>query len=163
LKELIAVKAIVQNFVNTEKTRWKKAIRSAMRDVATKVEADFMAQAKECMDAYYREYDPLEYERTFNLQDNGYHPYRRYRRNEIDVGVAFSADEMNPYSVEDNSGLSGYDIANIVVNNFMQGIHGRPSIAVGRHVDETMSHFTTAYKHWELDKYFQNNFIQYMK
>ena len=160
---MIAVDAIIKEFVEGVKTKGKKAIRGAMRDVANKVEADFMIQAKECMDAYYREYDPLVYDRTYNLQNHGYHPYRRYRKNEIDVGVAFSADEMNPYPVEDNRGFSGYDIANIVVNNFMQGIHGRPSVAIGRHVDETMRHFTTAYKHWELDKYFQDNFIKYMK
>ena len=156
------MKTIVQDFVNTEKTRWHKAIRGAMREVVTKVEADVMTQAKKCMDAYYQEYTPLIYERTENLRDNGYHPYRRYRKNEIDVGVAFSADEMNPYKVEDSSTLNGFDIANIVVNNFMQGIHGRPSIAVGRYVDETMQHFTTAYKHWELDKYFEGRFIKYM-
>ena len=157
------MKTIVQDFVNTEKKKWHKAIRGVMRDVANKVETDFMAQAKECMDAYYKEYSHLVYERTENLRDNGYHPYRRYRKNEIDVGVAFSADEMNPYPVDEDSDLSGFDIASIVVNNFMQGIHGRPSIAVGRYVDETMQHFTTAYKHWELDKYFENNFIKYMK
>ena len=154
---------IIKEFVNNESKRWKKAIRSAMRDVAKKVEADFMIQAKECMDAYYREYTPLVYDRTENLRDNGYHPYKRYRKNEIDVGVAFSADEMNPYPVDEGSDLSGYDIANIVVSNFMEGIHGRPSISIGRHVDETMRHFTTAYKHWELDKYFQDNFEKYMK
>ena len=157
------MKTIVQDFVNTEKARWHKAIRGAMRDVVKKVENDFMTQAKECIDAYYREYTPLVYERTENLQNNGYHPYRRYRKNEIDVGVAFSADEMNPYRVEDSNSLSGFDVANIVVNNFMQGVHGNPSVYVGRYVDETMQHFTSVYKHFELDKYFEDNFEKYMR
>ena len=152
----------MKNFVDDVKTQGKRAIRSAMRDVVRKVENDFMAQARVCMDNYYREYSPLVYDRTFNLQDNGYHPYRRYRKNEIDVGVAFSSDEMNPYPVDEESNLSGFDVANIVVSNFMQGIHGDPSIYIGRHVDETMQHFTSAYVHFELDKYFENNFIKYM-
>ena len=156
------MKTIVKNFVDDVKTQGKRAIRSAMRDVVRKVENDFMAQARVCMDNYYREYSPLVYDRTFNLQDNGYHPYRRYRKNEIDVGVAFSSDEMNPYPVDEESNLSGFDVANIVVSNFMQGIHGDPSIYIGRHVDETMQHFTSAYVHFELDKYFENNFIKYM-
>ena len=156
------MKTVVKDFVEDIKTQGKKAIRSAMRDVVRKVESDFMAQAKVCMDNYYREYTPLVYDRTFNLQDNGYHPYRRYRKNEIDVGVAFSADEMNPYLADEDNGLNGYDIANIVVSNFMQGIHGSPSIYIGKHVDETMQHFTSAYVHFELDKYFENNFVKYM-
>lgn len=157
------MKNTVKEFVDGVKTQGKKAIRSAMRDVVRKVETDFMIQAKECMDAYYREYTPLVYDRTYNLQNNGYHPYRRYRKNEIDVGVAFSADEMEPYTVLNNSNLSGYDIANIVIDNFMEGIHGSPNVYVGRHVDEIMQHFTSAYVHFELDKYFEDNFIKYMR
>ena len=146
--------AIIKNFVNTEKERWQKAIRKSMRTVANKVKRDFVAQGKECMDMYYREYDPSKYDRTFNLQDNAVYPYERARKNELDVGVAFSADFMDPYKVGKNSELNGYDIADIVVNNFMEGIHGSPSVYVGRNVDETMHHFTSAYNAWVLDKYF---------
>lgn len=149
--------AIIKNFVNTEKERWQRAIRRSMRTVANKVKADFVAQGHACMDAYYREYDPLQhggYERTYNLQDNAVYPYERARRNELDVGVAFRATFMEPYPVSTNNELDGYDIANIVVSNFMEGVHGNPSIYVGRNVDETMQHFTTAYNLWKLDKYF---------
>ena len=161
MKELyVAVDKIIKDFVNEVKAQGRQAIRSAMRDAVRKIEADFMAQAKVCMDNYYSEYDPLVYTRTYALQNNGYHPYRRYRKNEIDVGVAFSADEMgHVYSAEDDGNFS---IENLVVNNFMEGIHGNPSIYVGRHIDETMQHFTSAYKHFELDKYFADNFEKYM-
>ena len=146
--------AIIKNFVNTEKERWQRAIRKSMRIVANKVKRDFVAQGQTCMDMYYREYDPLKYDRTFNLQDNAVYPYERARKNELDVGVAFSAEFMNQYPTRENSELDGYDIANIVVSNFMEGIHGNSSIYVGRNVDETMQHFTTAYNVWKLDKYF---------
>lgn len=149
--------AIIKNFVNTEKERWQKAIRRSMRTVANKVKRDFVIQGQACMDAYYREYDPLQhggYIRTYNLKDNAVRPYERARKNELDVGVAFSASFMNPYPVNENSELNGYDVADIVVNNFMEGIHGNPSIYVGRSVDETMQHFTMAYNAWKLDKYF---------
>ena len=145
---------IVKNFVNAEKEKWRKAIRRSMRGVANKVKGDFVAQAQECMDMYYREYDPSEYKRTFNLSDHAIYPYERARKNELDVGVAFRATFMEPYRVSDNSELDGYDIANIVVSNFMEGIHGSQSVYVGRHVDDTMHHFTTAYNTWKLDKYF---------
>ena len=160
------MKTIVKDFVNEVKNQGKKAIRGAMREVVRKVEADFMTQAKACMDNYYREYTPLAYKRTFNLQDHGYHPYRRYRKNEIDVGVAFSADMMQLYhqpdDIEQDDSITGFSIEDLVVNNFMQGIHGNEQIYVGANVDETMQHFTSAYVHFELDKYFEDNFIKYM-
>ncbi len=159
------MKDVVKNFVDEVKTQGKQAIRKVMKDVVRKVEFDFMVQARECMDNYYREYTPTVYERTDNLKHHGYHPYKRYRKNEIDVGVAFSADQMLSYAVEDDenaNSISGFSIEDLVVNNFMQGIHGNPSVYVGRHVDETMQHFTSAYVHYELDKYFEDNFEKYM-
>ena len=161
------MKNTVKNFVDEVKTQGKKAIRGAMRGVVKKVEMDFMIQAKACMDNYYREYTPRMYTRTYHLQDNGYHPYRRYRKNEIDVGVAFSADKMGLYSQENNEIeqddiTRGFSIEDLIVNNFMQGIHGNENIYVGANVDETMQHFTSAYVHFELDKYFEDNFIKYM-
>ena len=161
------MKAVVKKFVDDVKVQGKKAIRSAMRDVVKKVETDFMVQAQACMDNYYHEYYPKKYLRTHNLYDNGYHPYRRYRKNEVDVGVAFSSDEMGPYWHENNGipqddPINGFSIQDLVVNNFMQGIHGNEQIYVGANVDETMQHFTSAYVHWELDKYFENNFVKYM-
>ena len=146
--------AIIKNFVNTEKERWQKAIRRSMRAVANKVKRDFVAQGQACMDMYYREYDPTKYNRTFNLQDNAIYPYERARRNELDVGVAFSATFMDSYPVSNNSELDGYDVANIVVSNFMEGIHGNQSIFVGRNVDDDMHNFTTVYHANKLDKYF---------
>ena len=146
--------AIIKNFVNTEKARWQKAIRRLMRTVANKVKQDFVGQAQACMDMYYREYIPSKYNRTFNLQDNAIYPYERARKNELDVGVAFSATFMNPYKSAQNSELDGYNIANIVVNNFMEGIHGKPSIYVGWNVEEEMHNFTMTYYAGKLDKYF---------
>ena len=148
--------AIIKNFVNTEKERWQKAIRRSMRTVANKVKQDFVAQGQACMDMYYREYTPTEYIRTFNLQDNAVYPYERARKNELDVGVAFRATFMDPYPVNKKSELDGYDVANIVVSNFMEGIHGSPSVYVGRNVDETMQHFAAAYNTWKLDEYFND-------
>ena len=155
---------IIKNFVNTEKERWRKAIRKSMRIVGNKVKADFVAQARTCMDNYYNEYDPLSYIRTDNLKNNAIYPYERARAGELDVGVAFSSDFMNPYRVVPNNQLDGYEVADLVVHNFMEGIHGNPSISIGRHVDETMRHFTTAYNFWALDKYFSDiNFEKQMK
>lgn len=158
---------IIKDFVNSEKKRWRKAIQKSMRTVGNKVKTDFVTQAKACMDNYYREYDPLEhggYVRTYNLQDNAIYPYERTRRGELDIGVAFSPKDMDPYPVSKNSKLDGDDVANLVVNNFMEGIHGSSSIHVGSHVNEVMQAFTASYNTNKLDKYFSDiNFVKYME
>lgn len=156
------MKNTIKEFVDEVKDQGKKAIRYAMRDVVKKVETDFMAQAKVCMDNYYHEYYPKKYLRIYNLYENGYHPYRRYRRDEVDVGVAFSSDEMGHYSPDEFDTDYDFSVQNLVISNFMQGIHGNEQIYVGANVDDTMQHFTSAYVHYELDKYFEDNFIKYM-
>ena len=157
---------IIKNFVHVEKEKWRKAIRQSMRTVANKVKADFVTQAKVCMDAYYREYDPI-YDRTFNLQDNAIYPYERARKDELDIGVAFSSAFMKPYPTSEktkNAGYDGYDVADFVVGNFMEGIHGNPSIYVGENVNAIMHEFTTSYNAQKLDKYFTDiNFERFMK
>ena len=151
------IKAFAEQVANDGKAR----LRKVMREVAQRVEADFLEQAQNCLDNYYMEYDPVKYHRTNNLRDNGFNPYKRYRRNEIDVGVSFDASNMSQYRI--NDAFSEYKdksyIKNreqLVVDNAMQGIHGRPSIYVGRSIDDTMMHFTSAYARFYLDGYFQS-------
>jgi hypothetical protein len=151
-----AIKAFVQQVANENRNK----IRQAMRTVSKRVEADFMEQASKCLDSYYSEYSPLVYERTGNLRDNSIQPYKRYRANEFDVGVAFSPSGMNKYyrsGGEINNKDKPYikNTEELVVYNAMSGIHGNSSIYVGRNIDETMMHFTSAYAHWFLDGYFK--------
>ena len=162
------MKDIIKEFADSVKDDGRRAIRRVMRDVANKVERDFKAQGRACIDNYYEEYEPRIYERTFNLMNNVLQPYRRYRKNEIDVGVSFEASEMNSYVDVMFNGqkvkrkdYDGYHFEDTVVQNFMEGIHGRPSVYVGAHVDETMQLFTNAYVNWELDKYFADRFEKY--
>lgn len=158
---------IIKNFIDTEKERWRKAIRRSMRTVANKVKIDFVIQAKRCMDNYYEEYDPLEhggYVRTYNLQNHAIYPYEATRKGEIDVGAAFSSRDMDPYPTSTNSKLNGDEISNLVVDNFMEGIHGNPDIYKGAKVNEMMQDFTASYRTNKLDKYFSDiNFEKYMK
>lgn len=164
---MIAVDTIIKNFIDTEKERWRKAIRKSMRTVANKVKRDFVAQGVVCMDAYYNEYDPLQhggYVRTYNLQDNAIYPYERARKGELDVGVAFSSAFMKPYPTTEDSKFDGDDVANLVVNNFMEGIHGNLDVYVGSNVHAAMDVFTASYRTRKLDKYFSDiNFERFMK
>lgn len=153
--------SMIKAFANQVANDGKAKLRGVMRQVAKRVEVDFLAQAQTCLDNYYREYDPLVYDRTENLLRNGFNPYKRYRRNEIDIGVSFDPSRMDTY--RDNDTFSEYKakpyITNreqLVVANAMEGIHGRPSIYVGRSIDDTMQHFTHSYARWYLDGYFQS-------
>lgn len=154
------MEATIRAFAQQVAADGKKKIRGIMRDVAKRVETDFMEQAKNCLDNYYSEYRPLVYERTGNLRDNSLQPYKRYRRNEVDVGVAFSPDGMDKYLrpngvAQDKNRPYITSVEQLVVANAMEGIHGNPSVYVGRKMDETMMHFTSAYAHWFLDGYFK--------
>ena len=151
---------MIKAFANQVAKDGKARLRGVMKQVANRVEEDFLEQAQVCLDSYYREYTPLVYDRTENLRRNGFNPYKRYRRNEIDVGVSFDPSGMDKYRSDDS--FAEYKakpyITNreqLVVANAMEGIHGRPSIYVGRNIDETMQHFTSAYAHWFLDGYFK--------
>lgn len=151
---------VIKAFANQVANDGKDKIRKAMKLVSNRVEADFLEQAQNCLDNYYMEFTPTVYDRTENLRRNGFNPYKRYRRNEIDVGVSFDPSRMDKY--RSNDSISEYkakpyikNIEQLVVVNAMEGIHGRPSVYVGRNIDETMMHFTSAYAHWFLDGYFQ--------
>lgn len=152
--------AMIKAFANQVANEGKAKLRKAMRIVANRVEADFLEQAQNCLDGYYTEFTPAVYDRTGNLRRNGFNPYRRYRRNEIDVGVSFDPSRMDKY--RSNDSISEHNtkpyirnIEQLVVSNAMEGIHGRPSVYVGRSIDDTMMHFTNAYGSWYLDGYFQ--------
>lgn len=152
--------AAISAFANQVANEGKAKLRKAMRIVASRVEKDFIKQAQSCLDSYYVEFSPAVYNRTGNLRENSINPYKRYRRNEIDVGVSFDTSNMNAYrsndSISDNNAKPYIkNIEQLVVSNAMEGIHGRPSVYVGRNIDKTMEHFTNAYGSWFLDGYFQ--------
>jgi hypothetical protein len=153
---------VIKAFANQVANDGKKKLRAAMRTVVDRVEKDFMTQAEACLDNYYMEYKkpPSIYDRTGNLRKNGINPYRRYRRDEIDVGVSFDASNMEEYKRRDNfPEVKGKPyitkLEELVVYNAMEGIHGNESVYVGRNIDQAMMHFTIAYAHWFLDGYFK--------
>ena len=101
-------------------------IRTDLRDISSKTKRDFVEKAKEVVMLYYSHYTkpPRIYERTNNLRDNV-----------IDNDLSFVTLNGGGYDawVQFNSdGMSDYVMGNkeVVVSNFMYGIHGRKSIFV---------------------------------
>ena len=140
----------------------RKTIRKAIRTIVTQVETDFMAQAMKCLDEYYDEYPmpPRQYQRTNNLYHNVARPYRRYRPNEVDVGVRFSSDEMDEYKwTSKNPFNSKYfnTLEDLVVSNALDGYHGEAYIAPRTStIDYKMQQFEREYGAKVLDNYFRD-------
>ena len=128
----------------------EKKIRTDLKDISSKAKRDFVEKAKEAVTSYYANYFPRIYQRTNNLRDNV-----------IDDDVSFAVLNGNGYGawIQFNSGgMSDYAMGSkdIVVSNFLYGIHGRRSIAVDSNpAADLMDDFQKNYKKI-LDGYFIN-------
>jgi hypothetical protein len=128
----------------------EKKVRTDLKNISSKVKKDFVYKAKEAVSAYYANYSPKIYIRTNNL-----------RNGVIDEDISFEALNGNGYGawIQFNSnGMSDYEdgtySADIVVSNFMSGIHGRSSVAVEDNpARDLMNDFQNNYKK-TLDSYF---------
>lgn len=128
----------------------EKKVRTDLRDISSKAKNDFIAKAKECVMLYYSHYPkpPRMYERTNNLRDNVVDEdisFIALNGNGYDAWVQFSSENMSDYSVGNKE---------IVVANFMHGIHGKPSLFVEESpAMNLMDDFQNNYKK-TLDGYF---------
>lgn len=128
----------------------EKKVRTDLKNISSMAKKDFISKAKEAVLLYYTNYTPRIYERTNNLRDNV-----------VDDDLSFVILNGNGYDawVQFNSdGMSDYNMGNkdVVVANFMYGIHGRKSIFVeDNSAIDLMNDFQNNYKK-TLDGYFLN-------
>lgn len=130
----------------------EKKVRTDLSVISLKAKNDFVAKAKEVVMLYYAHYTkpPRVYERTNNLRDNV-----------VDTDLAFTALNGKGYEawIQFNSdNMSDYIMGSkdVVVTNFMHGVHGRPSVFVeAEPAIELMDNFQINYKK-TLDNYFLN-------
>lgn len=128
----------------------EQKVRTDLKNISSKVKMDFVNKAKEVVMLYYSHYPkpPRRYERTNNLRDNV-----------VDENISFSTLNGNGYGawVQFNSdSMSDYDMGSkdVVVSNFMYGIHGRKSVFVEDNpAIDLMNDFQENYKSI-LDGYF---------
>lgn len=140
----------INTFIDKIVADAEQKVRTDLRDISLKVKNDFVSKAKEAVMLYYSHYPkpPRIYERTNNLRDNV-----------VDSDLSFVALNGNGYDalVQFNSdNMSDYDMGNkdVVVANFMHGIHGRKSIFVEDNpAMDLMDDFQNNYKK-TLDSYF---------
>lgn len=114
----------VNAFVNKIIGDAEAKVRTDLVHISSLIKKDFVQQANDAVLLYYSNYMPKEYNRTFNLQNNV-----------VDEDVSFSVLNGSGYGawVQFNSnGMFEYDMGSkdVVVSNFMYGIHGRKSVFV---------------------------------
>ena len=141
--------ADVNTLVNKIIADAEKKIRTDLKNVSAKVTRDFIEKAKQTVFAYY-EWQPKIYERTYNLRDNVIDDsisFKILNGSRYGGGVQFTSDNMSDYDMGSKD---------VVVANFMHGIHGRKSVFVESNpAMDLMSDFQNNYKKI-LDGYFIN-------
>ena len=109
---------------------YKKAIREAVKEATEKAKEDLYANAVSCLVAYYEDYDPTSYNRTYSLI-NSFVPYQditEYKDGSFRcvAGVEFDPSKIQGtyYGSEIYSNPNGTD-AEWIISNFLSGIHPR--------------------------------------
>lgn len=142
--------ADVNTFVDKIIADAEKKIRTDLKNISSMAKKDFVDKATEAVLLYYTNYTPRVYERTNNLRDNV-----------VDDDLSFvvlNGDGYDAWVQFNSDGMSDYNMGNkdVVVANFMYGIHGRKSIFVeDNSAIDLMNDFQNNYKKI-LDGYFIN-------
>ena len=147
--------ADVNSFVDKIISDAEKRVRTDLKNVSSKIKQDFTDKAKEAVLMYYTNYSPRAYNRTYNLKENvivtGFAELDEFKRYMGACDICFNLRiQFN------SSNMSDYNIGNkdVVVSNFMYGIHGKRNIFVeGNPAINLMETFQENYKSI-LDGYF---------
>lgn len=126
-------------------------VKASLVSISSKITNDFRRKATYAIQEYYSNYTPYIYDRTGNLRDNVIGDELSFsilNGNIYGGGVQFNSGNMSNY-------MDGGD-KEIVVKNFMEGIHPAPRSPA--YVEENsacqiMKEFQNGYKK-TLDKYF---------
>lgn len=126
-------------------------VKASLVNISSKVTTDFRKKAVHAINAYYANYTPWMYDRTGNLRDNVIGDelsFNILNGNMYGGGVQFSSGNMPDYM---DGGKK-----DIVVENFMAGIHPaprKPAFVEGNPAHQIMEDFQNGYKK-TLDRYF---------
>ena len=138
--------ADVNSFVYKIISDAEKRVRTDLKNVSSKIKQDFTDKAKEAVLMYYTNYSPRTYNRTYNLKENVIDDDLSFTTlNGDGAWIQFNSSNMSDYNIGDKD---------VVVSNFMYGIHGKRNIFVeGNPAINLMETFQESYKSI-LDGYF---------
>ena len=105
---------------------YKKVIKDAAQEATEKAKDDLYANAVSCLVAYYDDYDPTSYNRTYSLIKS-FVPYAKDVQEDVDGFLCVAGVEFDPSKLEDvYYGSAKYSPADPewILDNFLQGKHG---------------------------------------
>ena len=146
------IDAFVEKIIADAETK----IKTDLEVVSQKIRKDFTDKAKEAVLQYYANYTPEIYVRTNNLRDNVVRDISFSVLNSGQYGafIQFNSSKMSEYPSYGRA--DGVSVKDIVVANFMAGIHGREEIQKDDNpAQQIMDGFQINYKK-TLDRYFVN-------
>ena len=142
MSSMANIDASITAFANKIVDDAEKKVRADVKTINAKAKDDFVNRATEVILLYYSNYTPKVYDRIYNLRDN-------VLNTSENAWIQFNSRYMADYADGGNK--------DAVVQNFMQGIHGKPSIQVDSPSPaELMENFQNNYKKRILDNYFRN-------
>lgn len=99
----------------------KKLGDTVAKNIAISIREQMVSETKYAISMFYNSYNPLVYQRTYNLE-KGYRPYySNSHKTRYYGGVEFTTDKMKDVYNESKEH---------VLNLALSGVHGKPSIAV---------------------------------
>lgn len=143
--------ADINSFIDQIVKDAENKVKADLKSISGKVKKDFINKAIEVVDLYYGHYIPKIYERTNNLKngviDTDNLSFTALNGKGYDAWIQFNSSNMADYPKGSKD---------VVVSNFMAGIHGKPSIFVEpESAMKLMDDFQNSYKK-TLDNYFIN-------
>ena len=106
---------------------YKKAIKNAAKEATEKAKDDLYANAVSCLVAYYDDYDPTSYNRTYSLIDS-FVPYAKDIQENADVFLCVAGVEFDTAKIQGmyyGSKTYADTDAEWIISNFLSGIHPR--------------------------------------
>ena len=127
-------------------------VKASLVEISALITKDFREQAKNVLELYYAHYTkpPRIYERTENLLRGAISDDIEFisGTNVFGGGVQFNSEKMSEYQYGDKD---------VVVSNFMYGVHGKPYIFVENEpAIQLMKKFQETYKDNKLNGYFSS-------
>lgn len=111
-------------------------IKTSLTEISTLIRRDFKKQAQSALELYYAHYNPRIYKRTGNLLNNsidediGFDDFNLSTPNMYGGFVHFTSNDMNDYVNPFKPSQVKAGAKEVVLSNFMSGIHGSTSVYV---------------------------------
>lgn len=145
----------IESIFNEFERNARYATKKAISNVSKKIQKDLLFQARKNIMAYYAQYDPDFYERTWNLKSGITH-YGFI--NDLSNDSEFSYEVGFKY---DNSGMSEYKTgtfsATTVFENFLAGKH--PPVLSSKSQNEMMEEYVDKTLENKINSYMQSELI----